>query len=99
MVVITSLDIHKNGSYEIKVVLEPEGKYQCYGVQNRQTGVVEAYISQLARAVQIADQFEQDLKRGFPTTQDDIKLFEDAVVAALQGEKKKDTRGGGGLNG
>lgn len=93
-------ELYKNGTYRIVVVDEPEGKYQCYGIENRQTGVVEAFISQLARAMQIADQFEQDLKTGLSTTHDDMKVFEDALVAALSGDKKKITpRSGGGLNG
>jgi hypothetical protein len=99
--VVVTPNIYQNGTYQIVVIWEPEGKYKCYGIENRQTGVVEAYISQLARAMQIADQFEQDLKRGFPTTADDIKLFEDTLVAALTGKKKEKppTGGYGGLNG
>lgn len=87
--------IYKNGTYEIKVVSEPDGKCRCYGITNRQTGVIEAYISQLAKAMLFADQFEEDLKVGFKTTGEG-SAYESAFIAALTGSKKE-PRGGGSL--
>lgn len=56
--------IHETLHYTVQIVKEPKGNYECYGVVNREFGVTEAYISNLARARQVADQFEHDLVPG-----------------------------------
>ncbi len=85
---MSGLFIYENTVYDLTVVLEPEGKYRCYGVVNRQTGVVEAYISQLAKAKQIADRFERNLKVGL---KDEAEEFKKALqeIAHAGGPAKK----------
>ena len=57
--------IYKNSEYEVIKAREPNDKFDCYGILNLSTGVIEAFISQLARAKAIADMFESDLKLGY----------------------------------
>jgi hypothetical protein len=84
------VSIYKNHPYEIVTTMAPaEHSYPCYGVKNVVTGVIEAYIGQLAKAVATADLYAKELKEGITT-------LEDAFTALLNQQKITDT--GGAVN-
>ena len=71
--------IYKNSPYEIVITTAPtEFSYQCYGIKNTDTGVIEAYIGSLAKARLVCDQYAHDLAHGVTDPVDDL-------VAALRG--------------
>ena len=84
------MELHKNSKYELVIVLEPGEKYECYGVRNLQTSVIEAYIGQLARAIQIADNFERDLLYPVkePNGDEFMKALEDVFGNSATPKKK-----------
>lgn len=88
--------IHKNSTYQIVVVKEPDGKYDCYGVQNRATNVIEAYISNLARAMQVADRFEHDLKHGLKDDEAEEELARAMANAFAKTRPPSSGSSGGG---
>lgn len=81
--------IYFNSPYEVVVTESPtEFPYRCYGVLNKDTDVVEAYIGSLAKARAVADQYAGELKHGI---KDPIEELADAVI---RGMGKEDTGGG-----
>jgi hypothetical protein len=82
--------IYFNAPYEIVLAACPgPNSYGCYGIRNNDTGVIEAYIGQLARAKQCADQYAQDLRTGLKSDRDSAL----ELLAALKGAE------GGGYDG
>ena len=82
--------IFDNGVYELVITQAPvEFTYDCYGVRNKQTKVVEAYVGSLARARAVADQYAKELKNGIADPVDDL-------MAAIRGISGGDDRGGSG---
>lgn len=87
--------IYFNSPYEVVKAQSPaEYPIPCYGVLNKDTGVIEAYIGQLARAKQFADQFAKDLREGLKSDEDQLSRIFGALKAT-----PGDFGSGGGLNG
>lgn len=88
--------IYFNPPYEVVLSACPaEFPIPCYGVLNTVTGMIEAYIGQLARAKNVADQFAKDLRYG-------IKPEDQALAELMDAMIKKDPSdfgNGGSLNG
>lgn len=53
--------IYKNNHYEVVITQFPETLVSCYGVVNNLYGITEAYISQLAEAIVVAGEFDEEL--------------------------------------
>lgn len=89
--------IYFNSPYEVVISASPaEFPIPCYGIKNVVTGMVEAYIGQLARAKQIADSFAKDLKHGLKSQEDELAT----LFAKLKTPSGDDFgNSGGGLNG
>ena len=64
---------HRAHPYHVISTMAPAAySYPCYGVKNTVTGIVEAYIGQLAKAIQIADEYAADLKNGIKSEKQSV---------------------------
>lgn len=81
--------IFETDHYYVDVVQAPgtpRESYITYGIINKEHKVVEAYISQLAKVIAVCKDYEYDLVRGLPTTQEVAQMISEAA-AGLPGEK------------
>lgn len=63
--------MYETKHYEVIITDSPtDPSYECYGILNKQTQVVEGYIGQLARAKMHCDQYDKDLTSGIKTDED-----------------------------
>ena len=85
---ITARLIYSNDIYELVIVDYPCAfPYPCYGVRNRQTGVNEAFVSQLHAAIQCADELQDALRHGGDRPTD--AAAEAALISALTAVGRK----------
>lgn len=64
---------HRAHPYHVITTMAPGAhSYACYGIKNTVTGVVEAYIGQLAKAISLADEYAQDLKIGIKSEKQSV---------------------------
>lgn len=61
---VSDAPIYETANYVVKVVVEPSDNTRIYGVVNKKYDVTEAYISNLARVIQVANAFESYLSDG-----------------------------------
>lgn len=75
------MNLHTNHPYVVIVTMSPEpNPPMTYGIKNVVTGVTEAYISQLAKAIWCADFYARELKEGIVTDREAAL----SLVAALK---------------
>lgn len=81
-------EIYYNQPYRLVITTAPvEFPYRCYGVENTETNVIEAYVGSLARAKYVADQYAKELKNGITDPVDDL-------MAAILGSGEEPNGGG-----
>jgi len=86
---------HTNHPYAVILTMAPvDNSYVTYGIKNVVTGVVEGYVSQLAKAIALCDLFAKELKEGY--LDDTAQALN--LLAALKDLSPTDTGSGGPLN-
>lgn len=78
--------------YEVVKCQSPEkdgiSPIEVYGVRNTETGVIEAYIAQLAKAKYYADQFQYDLAFPMKVITQEMLSGAAADMFSVPGSKK-----------
>lgn len=79
--------IFENDNYRI-VIADSPGKhtFECYGILNKKTQVIEAYIGQLALAILTCKQYDRELVEGIKTERELFEEFKEAIAEGKQEE-------------
>lgn len=84
------MEIYTKHPYTLVVTMAPaQYSYGCYGIKNVVTGVVEAYVAQLARAKYFVDLYARELKEGVQAANERVG----ELLSALRGYDEEDDGG------